>query len=178
MDLVRTSKRLSRVLRHAPGSVGVTLDAAGWVGVPELLDGLATHGTPLSRAELDAVVTGGDKRRFELDVVGDRIRAYQGHSVVVSLSLEPATPPDVLFHGTPERNVRAILAGGLLRGSRHHVHLSHDVATAVRVGGRRGRPVVLRVDAGRMAADGHVFFLAGNGVWLTDVVPADYLAVG
>jgi len=175
VDPVRTSKRLSRVLRHAPGSVGITLDPAGWVGVAELLDGLAAHGVTLTRAELDRVVAGGDKSRFQLDRAGDRIRAYQGHSVPVSLGLEPTTPPDVLFHGTPERSVAAILDGGLRRGSRHHVHLSPDVETAMRVGARRGRPVVLRVDAARMAADGHVFLLTGNGVWLTDAVPAGYL---
>jgi putative RNA 2'-phosphotransferase len=165
------------VLRHAPESAGVTLDAAGWVGVPDLLAGLAAHGAPLSRAELDRVVAGGDKRRFELDLAGDRIRAYQGHSVPVSLGLEPTPPPDVLYHGTSERSVAAIVDGGLRRGARHHVHLSPDPGTAARVGARRGRPVVLRVDAGRMAADGHLFFLTGNGVWLTDVVPAGYVTV-
>jgi putative RNA 2'-phosphotransferase len=55
------------------------------------------------------------------------------------------------------------------------VHLSADVATARLVGGRRGRPVVLRVDAGGMHADGAVFSRSANGVWLVAAVPLRYL---
>ena len=177
VDDVRTSRLLARVLRHAPGSVGVTLDGAGWVGVPALLDALAAHGTTVSRPRLERVVARDDKQRFELDPAGDRIRARQGHSVAVDLGLEATPPPSVLYHGTPERHLAAILRQGLHRGARHHVHLSGDVETATRVGARRGRPVVLAVDAGAMARDGHRFFLTGNGVWLTDAVPAHHLAV-
>ena len=62
-----------------------------------------------------------------------------------------------------------------MRGRRHHVHLSGDERTARRVGRRRGRPVVLVVEAGRMHADGRAFFRSANGVWLTDSVPPEYL---
>jgi putative RNA 2'-phosphotransferase len=55
------------------------------------------------------------------------------------------------------------------------VHLSPDAETARVVGARRGRPVILRVDAGGMAADGAEFFRATNGVWLTDAVPPERL---
>jgi putative RNA 2'-phosphotransferase len=70
----------------------------------------------------------------------------------------------------------SILKDGLIRGKRHHVHLSKDVETATRVGARRGKPVILKVDAGRMYQDGHKFFLSANGVWLTDSVPPSYLS--
>ena len=172
---MRVSKLLSRVLRHAPESVGITLDPQGWVTVPVLLDALERSGRPVSRARLERVVAGNDKQRYTLDPGTDRIRANQGHSIPVDLGLEPAVPPPPLFHGTPERNLAPILREGLHRGSRHHVHLSADPATATRVGARRGRPVVLAVDAGRMAADGHLFHRSANGVWLTDAVPAAYL---
>ena len=55
------------------------------------------------------------------------------------------------------------------------VHLSKDMETARKVGARRGQPVLLRVDAGRMHAAGFRFFLSANGVWLTDSVPAAFL---
>ena len=138
VDDVRTSRLLARVLRHAPASVGITLDASGWVSVPTLLDALARHGTVLSRARLERVVAGNDKQRFELDPEEERIRARQGHSVAVDLGLEATPPPAVLYHGTPERNLETILRQGLRRGARHHVHLSGDVGTATGVGGRRG----------------------------------------
>ena len=123
-DLVRRSKRLSLVLRHRPDSVGIALDPHGWVDVETLLDAVG-----MTRDELSEVVDTNDKQRFTWDLETDRIRANQGHSVDVDLALEPAEPPDVLYHGTPLRNVASILASGLERRQRHHVHLSPDTET-------------------------------------------------
>lgn len=177
MDTVRLSKRLSYVLRHDPGSVGVGLDAAGWVDVDELLAALAAHGTALSRRDLDALVADSDKQRFAYDESGTRIRASQGHSVPVDLGYVVRTPPPVLFHGTAVRGVSAILRDGLRPGRRHAVHLSTDEATARTVGQRRGRCAVLRVDAAALAADGAAFTRSANGVWLVAAVPPAYLTV-
>jgi putative RNA 2'-phosphotransferase len=145
--------------------------------VEVLLGALERRGWPMTRDQLAEVVDTNDKQRFEWDLETDRIRARQGHSVEVDLGLAAATPPGVLFHGTPTRNLDAILQQGLDKRRRHHVHLSADTETARRVGARRGEHVVLVVDAARMHADGHVFRVSGNGVWLTDEVPASYLSV-
>ena len=174
---VKRSKRLSLVLRHRPESQGLELDRNGWIDVDVLLTALAAHGTTMTRADLERVVADNDKQRFEWDRDRDRIRARQGHSVQVDLELQEQAPPDVLHHGTPRRNVDAILATGLERRGRHHVHLSADVATAQRVGGRRGPAAVLRVDAAAMSRDGHRFWLSTNGVWLAEHVPARYLSL-
>jgi putative RNA 2'-phosphotransferase len=176
VDVVRVSKRLSFVLRHRPDSIGLVLDDAGWVGVEELLAALARSGMRLTRDELDAVVRSNDKQRFAFDHSGTRIRASQGHSVPVALGYASEIPPDVLFHGTVERFLAAILADGLRPGRRHAVHLSPDVATARTVGGRRGTPVILRVDAAAMAADGIPFTRSANGVWLVAAVPPEHLS--
>jgi putative RNA 2'-phosphotransferase len=176
-DVVRVSKRLSYVLRHRPDSVGLTLDEAGWADVDALLAALAAHGLALTRADLDRVVAGNDKRRFALDATGTRIRASQGHSVPVALGYPAQPPPAVLFHGTPVRNLPAIRTEGLRPGRRHAVHLSPDEATARAVGERRGRAAVLRVDAAGLAATGAVFTRSANGVWLVDAVPPAYLSV-
>jgi putative RNA 2'-phosphotransferase len=69
----------------------------------------------------------------------------------------------------------AIRDQGLLKMARHHVHLSADRETACIVAARRGAPLILEIAAGRMHADGHVFFRSTNGVWLTDHVPATYI---
>jgi putative RNA 2'-phosphotransferase len=58
------------------------------------------------------------------------------------------------------------------------VHLSADADTAAKVGARHGKPVVLVVDAAAMSAAGHAFFRSGNGVWLTDAVPAAFIDFG
>ena len=175
MDDVRASKLLSLVLRHRPQDVGITLDEGGWVGVEPLLAALRAAGRPMTRADLERIVAGSDKQRFVIDPASDRIRANQGHSVPVDLGLPPAEPPDLLYHGTSAASVASIRRSGLRRGSRHDVHLSADIATASRVGARRGRHVVLVVDAARMAADGHAFRVSANGVWLTPAVPPAYL---
>jgi putative RNA 2'-phosphotransferase len=175
MDLVATSKHLSYLLRHNPGTAGLTLDPAGWVDVPDLLAALERAGTPLTRAELDRVVAENDKARFDLDGTGQKIRASQGHSVPVDLGYRPQTPPTVLYHGTPAANVHSILAHGLRPERRHAVHLSADTQTAHAVGARRGRCVVLVVDAAALVATGAMFTRSANGVWLVDAVPAAYL---
>ncbi len=177
MDVVRISKRLSFVLRHRPDSIGIALDDAGWVDVEVLLTALGAHGPTVTREQLEHVVAANDKRRFSFDESGTRIRASQGHSVAVDLGYAAQTPPPVLFHGTTEAALAAILAEGLRPGRRHAVHLSPDAATARRVGSRRGRPVVLRVDAAAMTSDGAEFTRSANGVWLVAAVPPGYLAV-
>ena len=147
--LARTSKFLSLVLRHRPETIGVTLDAQGWVDVDELIASAAAKGQPLTRELIGRVVAENDKQRFALSDDGTRIRANQGHSVEVDLALEPQEPPETLYHGTAARNLRSIERDGLRRGQRHHVHLSADPVTARIVGQRHGEPVVLRVASGR-----------------------------
>jgi putative RNA 2'-phosphotransferase len=166
--MIRLSKRMSKALRHQPERVGLTLDPAGWVPVADLLEALG-----ISAEDMREVVERNDKKRFTID--GDRIRANQGHSVEVELGLPAATPPDVLFHGTVAQYLDDIMRDGLRPMSRHDVHLSPDRETARRVGARRGRPLILTVDAKAMHADGHEFRLSANGVWLVQHVPARYL---
>jgi len=170
---VKVSKYLSKHLRHQPERIGLTLDEGGWVEIGTLMAAAAAHGFRFTRGELDHVVANNDKRRFAIE--GTRIRASQGHSVEVDLGLPSATPPAYLYHGTVARSLDAIRTEGLRPMNRHDVHLSADRETATRVGARRGRPVVLSVDAGAMTRDGHVFKVSANGVWLTAAVPPRYL---
>lgn len=175
--IVKVSKYLAKHLRHRPERLGLQLEDGGWVHVDALLAACRRAGFELSPDELSEVVERNDKRRFSFDASGTRIRANQGHSVTIDLQLQPVEPPDLLFHGTGQTTVEAILTQGLQPMGRHHVHLSSDVGTAVKVGARHGRPAVLQVDAGRMSADGATFLRADNGVWLTEYVPRDYLQV-
>lgn len=171
------SKLLSHVLRHAPERLGIELDANGWTSVDDLIGKARQQGIALDRPLLENVVATSDKKRFTLSEDGTRIRAAQGHSVAVELGLSPAVPPDGLFHGTARDNLDSILRDGLKPGSRQHVHLSHEEDTAIKVGSRHGKPVVLKVDTGKMHRDGFTFYRADNGVWLTDAVPPSYLGL-
>lgn len=175
-DHVRISKTLSLWLRHKPEKAGLTVDPSGWASLDAVLAALAVRGLPGDIDTLLAVVEQNDKQRFELSPDLAQIRARQGHSVAVDLALAPRTPPDALYHGTVERFLAAIMAEGLQKMKRHHVHLSPDLETARRVGARRGAPIILLVDAAAMTRDGCVFYLTGNGVWLTEHAPACYLS--
>lgn len=171
-NYTRASKFLSLVLRHQPEVIGIALDSHGWAKVPEILTGLE-----LTMEELVQIVETDQKRRYSFN--GDRtlIRANQGHSIPVDLELEPVEPPERLYHGTVERFLDGIRAEGLQKQKRQYVHLSPDERTASEVGRRRGKPVVLQVEAGRMHRDGFLFYRAANGVWLTDAVPPGYLVL-
>ncbi|OUC12136.1 MAG: RNA 2'-phosphotransferase [Alkalinema sp. CACIAM 70d] len=173
----KLSKYLSCHLRHKPEEIGLQLEPGGWVSVAHLLQACAQHGFAISRADLEEVVTTNDKQRFSFNPTGDKIRANQGHTVEIDLRLEPQVPPEVLYHGTGARSVEAILQTGLLKMTRHHVHLSYDIITAKKVGMRHGKPVVLVVDTAAMHQAGFTFYRSENGVWLTDHVPPQYIHV-
>ena len=82
-----------------------------------------------------------------------------------------------MYHGTGHKNVESILATGLSKMSRHHVHLSSDITTAQKVGVRHGRPAVLVIDSMAMQDNGYIFYCSDNGVWLVDRVPPEYLKI-
>jgi putative RNA 2'-phosphotransferase len=174
-ELTTISKFMSLVLRHQPQKIGLVLDPAGWASVDDLLRLSAAAGRPFTHDDLVDVVMTSDKQRFALGEDGLRIRANQGHTVDVELDLAALVPPDVLFHGTARRFLDAILREGLSRRARHHVHLTANRDTAIAVGTRYGAPALLRIDAARMHADGHVFRCSANAVCLAEAVPARYL---
>lgn len=170
------SKLLSLVLRHQPEHIGLTLDANGWAEVNALLEGInANETTPLTFATLQQIVANNDKKRFMLSDDGSRIRANQGHSVAVDLQLEVKIPPPVLYHGTATRFLDGILQTGLKPQQRQHVHLSDNLETAMSVGQRYGKPVILLIDTQAMSKQGYQFYQAQNNVWLCNDVPTDFI---
>lgn len=174
MNLKSTSKYLSLILRHKPETIGITLDEHGWANVDELIAGIAkTH--DCDRNILEEIVRTDEKQRYSFNEDKTLIRANQGHSIPVDVELEEAVPPEELWHGTGEKYVESIDVQGLIPKSRLYVHLSKDRDTAVKVGGRHGKPVLYLVKAGGMSRDGYPFYLSKNGVWLTKKVPVEYL---
>ncbi|WP_306113010.1 MULTISPECIES: RNA 2'-phosphotransferase [unclassified Roseovarius] len=170
--LVKISKYLAKVLRHNPERIGLMLDAQGWAKVDDII---RLSNNMMTRDEIEDVVAMNDKRRYALSEDGQFIRANQGHSIAVDLQLNPVAPPEILYHGTASKNLESIRETGLVRMSRQYVHLSSDHNTAIKVGGRHGKPMVLSMYAGRMQEAGHAFYLSANGVWLTEIVPANFI---
>lgn len=173
----RISKFLSLILRHQPEKVGLELEQGGWVDVADLLAACEKNGFAFTLDELKTVVENNDKKRFSFDESETKIRASQGHSVEIKIEFEQKEPPDVLYHGTAEKNVDSILKDGLSKMSRHHVHLSVDIETAKKVGMRYGKPVIFQVDTRGMIESSFEFFVSANGVWLVDSVPLQFLQI-
>ncbi|UCF96943.1 MAG: RNA 2'-phosphotransferase [Spirochaetaceae bacterium] len=175
-EVMRTSKFLSLVLRHKPEAIGLQLDKNGWANVEELLSLSAEKGRNISMDMLLRVVRENDRHRFMFSPDGTKIRASQGHSISVDLDLEPRVPPEKLYHGTAIRFLSSIRENGLMSGKRHYVHLSLNPITAIEVGRRHGKPVVLTVFAMHMYTAGHEFYLSENGIWLTHHVPVSFIS--
>ncbi len=169
------SKLLSLVLRHQPEALNIELDQNGWTNVDTLIAKVKERSAEFDFDRLEQLVITSDKQRFAFSEDLTKIRANQGHSVQVDVQLKPQTPPEFLYHGTVDKFLDGIRAEGLKKGSRLHVHLSRDLETAAKVGSRRGKPVILTVRSGEMAAAGHAFYLSENGVWLCDAVPVQFI---
>lgn len=173
--LIKISKFLGFILRHKPESINLTLDQQGWAEVDQLINLAAQKGTKIDFSMLEKIVANDDKQRFSFSQDQSKIRANQGHSIEVDLSLKPQTPPEYLFHGTATRFIKSISQQGLLKKSRQYVHLSANKSTAISVGQRYGTPVLLKIRAKKMQEIGYSFFLSDNGVWLTDRVPRAFI---
>jgi hypothetical protein len=88
------SKFIAYVLRHAPESIGLRLDAEGWADIDALVAGAVAIGRDLTRPDVVRAVDSGTKKRYELSADGQRIRALQGHSTPqVRRSFEAVVPP-------------------------------------------------------------------------------------
>lgn len=168
------SKYISLILRHKPEVIGITLDEHGWAEVNELIEGIRKS-TDFDMTILEKIVAEDEKQRYSFNEDKTLIRANQGHSIPVDVELEKKTPPATLWHGTGEKFTVSIDSMGLIPKSRLYVHLSSDQQTAKKVGARHGKPVIYQVDTEAMNRDGYEFFLSVNGVWLTKVVPVQYL---
>lgn len=177
---------LCGVLRHDPEHIGVEMNLQAWVKVDELIEKFnacyCNKKFYLNMPVLMEVVRTDDKQRYGLKDEDSvlMIRCRQGHSIPwLVMDYQVKTPPEILYHGTIDTYLDSIMEKGILSMERQKVHLSKDIATAQRVAARRksrGNPVILQVNTAQMARDGVVFYLAENGVWLTDYVDAKYLS--
>lgn len=176
--LNEASKFLSYVLRHEPKSIGLQLDSEGWADINALIVGAANEGRSLDWEIIQKVVASSDKKRFSISNDGQKIRAVQGHSAsTVAIQHTVKEPPEFLYHGTANRFLESIKAQGLIPGSRHYVHLSQDEQTAIEVGKRYGKPVVLKIEALQMHQQGFKFYQAENGVWLANQIPVNFILI-
>lgn len=176
--LTKLSIFISLILRHKPEVIDIKLDEYGWAKVDELIDGINNSNKyRIDMETLEAIVESDAKQRYSFNNDKTLIRANQGHSIKVDVQLEECYPPTVLYHGTAMKYIDSILEEGLKSKSRLYVHLSKDEETAINVGTRHGKGVLLEIDTHSMVKDGYKFYLSKNEVWLTEKVPIKYIKI-
>lgn len=176
IDNQMLSKTISHALRHEPWVYELELDDEGWVSISQLLESLRSISgwSDLAQSEIEQMIESSAKQRHEIS--GGRIRAIYGHSVPGKLSRQPASPPEILYHGTNPESVEAIKVAGLQPMTRQNVHLSSDELTAIEVGKRKSKsPVLLRVLSREAFENGVAFYLGNDKVWLADEVPSRFI---
>lgn len=166
-----TSRKLVWLLRHGLAERHLTFDPAGWVHLDEVL---RTLGPRVSRDDIAQWAASDGKARFDLD--GERVRACQGHSADMGLSLEaleaswsPCSGEPTVWHGTSVSAAEAILGDGIHQGTRTHVHLARSMTD--RVGKRAGVAIGLEISIAGCRDDGYPAFVSPNGVVLVRRVP-------
>lgn len=177
MNLSKLSKKMSFLLRHSTEPLFIDLNG-GWAEVDVIINELRKRAPEFNMTTLERIVANDEKGRYSFDETHTKIRANQGHSIPdVVLDMEQPEPPEILYHGTATRFLDSILSEGLKPMNRQYVHISPDYETALKVGSRHGKPVVLTFRAKDFVRDGHELFLSDNGVWQAKFVPIDYLSV-
>eukprot|EP00050_Salpingoeca_kvevrii_P021168 m.107191 g.107191 ORF g.107191 m.107191 type:complete len:208 (+) comp9209_c0_seq3:101-724(+) len=185
---VRMSKFMSRVLRHKAFEYGLSMDPAGYVRVSDLLALPNMKGCTVEDVRRE--VAENAKQRFALrenPETGElEIRANQGHtikSVQEDELLTPITPEDVprypeVIHGTYKRFLPAIMASGLNRMKRNHIHFANGRQAAS--GMRHSCNVLIHLDLDKALEDGIKFYISANGVILSPgidgAIPTKYFA--
>ena len=176
MQFNKLSKKMSYLLRHSTEPRYV--DEYGWADIVDIIKELRKREPKFNLSTLEQIVTEDEKGRYSFDDSHTRIRANQGHSIPnIHVEMSQPEPPELLYHGTATRFLDSIMNEGLKPMSRQFVHISPDYETAVKVGSRHGKPVVLEFRARDSVADGNELYLSANGVWQAKFVPAKYLAV-
>ena len=165
-----TARLMTKILRHNPSSVGVTLDDAGYAPLATILTHKKFAGVTLSQVQ--TFVKNCNKQRMHLkqDSNGNwLIRANQGHSLKQTFSnlLNKITVPCPCVHGTNLDAWKNIKKTGLNRMARQYIHMA-DAPTGVVSGpGWRAtskNSVIIHVDMPRAMASGLEFFRSSNGV--------------
>lgn len=177
---VELSKYMTKLLRHEPSILNLTLDNDGWIDLNLFFNKLKEcYDTKLLLEDILYIVEKDDKQRFS--ITNNKIRANQGHNKTlnVNISFEKIIPKEILYHGTIDTYIDDIMKNGLLPMTRQYVHLTNNIKTAKSVVYRKkfGNLVLLKIDVDTMIKDNVDFYLSENNVYLTKFVDSKYIQI-
>lgn len=170
----RLDRMMRAVLRHCPPRFALTPDQHGFLSMAALVQALRTDLPSVCNDEVVSIAR-EEHERFEF--VAGRVRARYGHSERVPVERESTPPPLWLYHAAPAAAAATVLEEGLRPMRRTHVHLTTDRGYARSAAVGEARPVLLVVDATRAHGAGVRFYEATARVWLSDPVPAEFVAL-
>ena len=174
MDYKKLSKEISYALRHAHWEYELEMDEEGFVNLNQLLSSLTKYERKVKKEDIEHIMATAEKQRFE--IVGNKIRAFYGHTIPMHIKKTEAEPPKVLYHGTAKRTLDVIKKDGLLPMSRQYVHFSVDTEMAQSVGSRRdSKPAILIIKAKEAYDAGIKFYVGNEFVWLADKLPPEFI---
>lgn len=177
----KISVRMCYLLRHHPEEASLDMDKHGWVPTAQLIDGINAGGKySLDMDLLREIVDTDNKGRYRFKEDMSRIKACQGHSIPwVEPEVEILPPPEFLYHGTTAEAVEKIMASGAIKKMKRHAVHTHAVPEFAWLSADRWHgnitPVLVKIAAAKMHADGFVFGKTENDVWCIDEVPAVYI---
>ncbi|KAJ9447508.1 hypothetical protein DIPPA_16677 [Diplonema papillatum] len=177
-DTVRISKSLSYILRHGAVKEGYAMQPDGFVLVDQIREIGPRMLRDLSDADFLHVVETNDKKRFKAKTVDGRLwlAANQGHNASLNLDeaeyltpIASAAAAPVAVHGTYKKALASIMANGLSRMSRQHIHFAPGLprTDGVISGMRATAEVLVYLDVEKCLANGVKLFKSDNGVILS-----------
>ncbi|KAK2715018.1 tRNA 2'-phosphotransferase 1-like isoform X2 [Artemia franciscana] len=170
---IELSKKLAYVLRHGACKEGIPMDSRGYVKVSDILS--RNEFKHFSVDDVRRVVGVNSKKRFmfEIDDVGFKIKANQGHTIEVpNLELEPITDPSsvpVCIHGTYMKLWPNLRKNGIHRMSRQHIHFApgEPGKEGVVSGARSDCTLFIYVNLAKAMKAGLKFYRSPNNVILS-----------
>lgn len=177
---VELSKYMTKLLRHEPQLLNLTLDSNGWIDLSLFFNKIKeNYSKKIFLDDIFYIVENDDKQRFS--ILDNKIRANQGHNKSLNLNIEFSifTPTTKLYHGTIDTYIDDIMKIGLIPMNRQYVHLTTNIKTAKNVVLRKpfGKLILLEIDFDSMVKDNIDFFISENNVVLTKQVLPKYLKI-
>jgi putative RNA 2'-phosphotransferase len=171
----RISRFLTYLLRHQPKEYPLKFDKRGFVDWPDVVELVQERFHEVTEEQIESVVSGSDKKRFEL--VDGKVRATYGHSFPVDLGGEAADPPAKLYYGAARDLAQSMLRNGLKPRDRQYIHLSVTAEEAEAVARRHDpAPAIFIIDV-KAAKDEGVHFYESGPLYLAENIPAKFLSL-
>lgn len=176
MDLNNLSRTLSYTLRHNPPP---SMSSDGFVSIPELLK--LKQFSKWTKDDIYECVSNNSKQRFS--IIGDKIRANQGHSVKVPdlelIKIDNIDTP--VIHGTYRKYWPQIESNGLSCMNRQHIHFTTALPNKGTVisGMRSDCNCFIYINFKKAIEEGFVFYKSSNNVILCSgntkgIIPSKY----